>query len=211
MTRYYYKFQDQSGVTLAELLIVIVIIGIVSSIAMMRLRTPKDQFSRQNVSRELKVAFERARFDSVKRRVATNAEMAKVTVSATTFTLTTDVNLNGTLESSDDSINNFSSQNVTITDTTGNAMVFPVTITYNKRGEPIAKDANNVTVSPIFLICNGTCNSNNATSSNANIVLVTPTGTVNLLPGNGAVPTFATPNVTTVPGNTNISNLAVVN
>lgn len=209
MPRENYKLQ--SGVTLVELLIVIVVIGIVSSIAMMQLRTPKNQLSRQNVARELKVAFERARFDSVKRRVATNAEMAKVTVSATAFTLTTDVNLNGTLESSDDSINNFSNQDVTITNTTGNAMVFPVTITYNKRGEPIAKDANNVTVSPIFLICNGTCNSNNATSSNANIVLVTATGTVNLLPGNGAVPTFATPNVTTVPGNANISNLAVVN
>ena len=209
MPRENYKLQ--SGVTLVELLIVIVVIGIVSSIAMMQLRTPKNQLSRQNVARELKVAFERARFDSVKRRVATNAEMAKVTVSATAFTLTTDVNLNGTLESSDDSINNFSNQNVTITNTTGNAMVFPVTITYNKRGEPIAKDANNATVSPIFLICNGTCNSNNATSSNANIVLVTATGTVNLLPGNGAVPTFATPNVTTVPGNANISNLAVVN
>ena len=209
MTRHYYKFQDQSGVTLAELLVVIVVIGIVSSIALMRLRTPKDQFSRQNVSRELKVAFERARFDSVKRRVATNAEMAKVTVSGTTFTLTTDVNLNGTLESSDDSINNFSSQNVTITNTTGNAMVFPVTVTYNQRGEPTAKDANDVTVSPIFLICNGTCNSNNATNANANIVLVTATGTVNLLPGNGTVPTFAIPSVTPVPGNTNISNLAV--
>ena len=209
MPRENYKLQ--SGVTLVELLIVIVVIGIVSSIALMQLRTPKNQLSRQNVARELKVAFERARFDSVKRRVATNAEMAKVTVSATAFTLTTDVNLNGTLEPSDASINNFSNQNVTITNTTGNAMVFPVTITYNKRGEPIAKDANNATVSPIFLICNGTCNSNNATSSNANIVLVTPTGTVNLLPGNGAVPTFATPNVTTVPGNANINNLAVVN
>ncbi len=207
MPRENYKLQ--SGVTLVELLIVIVIIGIVSSIAMMQLRTPKNQLSRQNVARELKVAFERARFDSVKRRVATNAEMAKVTVSTTAFTLTTDVNLNGTLESSDDSINNFSNQNVTITNTTGNAMVFPVTITYNKRGEPIAKGANNVTVSPIFLICNGTCNSNTATNGNANIILVTATGTVNLLPGNGAVPTFATPSVTPVPGNTNISNLAV--
>lgn len=209
MTRDYYKFREQSGVTLVELLIVILVIGIVSAFALMQLRTPKSQLSRQNVARELKVAFERARFDSVKRRATTNAEMAKVTVSATTFTLTTDVNLNGTLEASDDSINNFSSQNVTITNTTGNAMVFPVTVSYNKRGEPIAKDFNNAIVNPIFLICNGTCNSNNATSGNANIVLVTATGTVNLLPGNGAVPTFAIPSVTPVPGNTNISNLAV--
>ena len=58
----------QAGISLVELLVVIVIIAIVASVALMRRGSANEQFQRQNASRELKTAFERARFDSVKRR-----------------------------------------------------------------------------------------------------------------------------------------------
>jgi prepilin-type N-terminal cleavage/methylation domain-containing protein len=187
----------QSGVTLPELLVVILLITIVSIIALMQFGSSREQFRRQNVAQELKTAFERARFDSVKRR-AESPDLAKVTVSGNSFTTSIDANGNGTIETADDVVNNFSGQNITITNTAGNPMTFPVTVFFDKRGEVVAKDAGNVTVNPIFLICNGTCTSATANNSNSSVVLVTPTGTVNLLSGNSTIPTFATPPVTSI-------------
>lgn len=186
-------FQNQKGVSLVELLVVIMIITILSTIALMQFGSSKDQFRRQNVAQELKTAFERARFDSVKRRAVSPHE-AKVTVNTNSFTLTVDKNGNGTIEQpDDDSVNNFGSQNVTITDTAGITMTSPVTVFYNKRGE--VTDNAGIPVNPIFIVCNGTCTPT-PNSSNSNIVLVTPTGTVNLLAGGSAIPTFAAPLIT---------------
>jgi prepilin-type N-terminal cleavage/methylation domain-containing protein len=201
-------FQNQKGVSLVELLVVIMIITIISTIALMQFGSSKNQFRRQNVAQELKTAFERARFDSVKRRAEeiigtpTIDTRAKVTVNTNSFTLTVDKNGNGTIEQpDDDSVNNFGSQNVTITDTAGITMTSPVTVFYNKRGE--VTDNAGIPVNPIFIVCNGTCTST-PNSSNSNIVLVTPTGTVNLLAGGSAIPVFPTPAVTSVPAATNI-------
>src|SRR4029079_12806544 len=90
MTRGYPHTTDESGVTLIELLVVIVIIVIVCAIALMQRGSADAQFKRQNVARELKVAFERARFDSVKRRAQASPE-ARVTVVVDTssYALTT--------------------------------------------------------------------------------------------------------------------------
>ncbi|MGI8545229.1 MAG: pilus assembly FimT family protein [Aridibacter sp.] len=203
-------FQNQKGVSLVEMLVVIMIITILSTIALMQFGSSKDQFRRQNVAQELKTAFERARFDSVKRRaeiVSGVDNRAKVTVNTTSFTLAVDKNGNGTIEQpADDSVNNFGTQNVTITNTAGNAMTFPVTVFYDKRGEVTATDNGGNTVNPIFIVCNGVCISATANSSNSNIVLVTPTGTVNLLGGGSAIPVFPTPAVTPVPFGSGIRN-----
>jgi Tfp pilus assembly protein FimT len=51
-------------------MVVILVLAIVSTIAIMNMGSSKIQLERQTVARELKVAFERARFDSVKRRAA---------------------------------------------------------------------------------------------------------------------------------------------
>jgi Tfp pilus assembly protein FimT len=198
------KFYGQSGVSYLELLIVVVIIVVISTIALMNTGSSKPQFSRQNFARDLKVAFERARFDSVKRRTSTTAIQARVIVNATSFTLTTDINQNGTLESSDDRVTNFSTQNITLGGY--NSMTLPFTVYFNQRGEAV--NSSGASISPIFLMCNATCTSLTATSSNSNIILVTPTGTVNLLPGNATPPTFAVPSpLSTIPTNTNINPL----
>jgi prepilin-type N-terminal cleavage/methylation domain-containing protein len=196
------KFSNQEGVTLIELIIVIVIIGIISTIAVMSFGSSRNQLGRQNVARELKVAFERARFDSVKRRADTSAVQAKVVVTATSFTLKTDINQNGTLETDEDRTNSSWNSNISIRNQNGSALTSAVTVTFNKRGERTATNATGATVEPVFLVCNGTCST--PTSSNSNLVLVTSTGTVNILSGGTTVPTFTAPSVSAVNSNTNI-------
>jgi prepilin-type N-terminal cleavage/methylation domain-containing protein len=193
------KTPNQHGVSLVELVVVILIIAIIATIALLNIATPKKQLTRQNVAQELKSAFERARFDSVKRRAEIDTinnidYRASVTVNETSFILVTDVNQDGDVADAADSLTtNFSADGVAVTSTT---LTLPVTVYFNKRGEVINSAGSSM--SPTFLVCNPSCavsnGNSNANSSNANLVLVTPTGTVNLLSGGSSVPTFATPN-----------------
>lgn len=181
----------EAGVSLVELLVVVAIIAVVASLALMQRGSANEQFQRQNISRELKVVLERARFDSVKRRAANTVLQASVTVNATSFTLVTDVNMDGDLSDPADShTTDFAGENITIVPQSG---TLPITISYNQRGEP---DVTN----PTFVVCNGTCDFNTDTASNADIVLVTPTGTVNLLPGGADLPQFSSPGFLPVAG-----------
>ena len=198
------------GLSIVELLIVIVIISIVGSIALMQTGTPNRQLKRQNVARELKVALERARFDSVKRRAtsnvtATDDERARVIITADSYTLVTDNNRNGevitganAIESGDGISISLAGQDIVIA---GNGIVLPVTVLFNQRGEATMGGGG---TNPIFYVCNIDCSI--PTANNANLVLVTPTGTVNLLAGNASPPSFANANVTTVPTTTGVSN-----
>jgi len=184
----------QAGISLPELLVVTVVIAIVASLALMQFGGSREQFQRQNVAQQLKQAFERARFDSVKRRAAVANQQAKVIVTATSYTLLTDNNANGvTTDAADSVVTNFTGQGFSIT---GNSMTFPVTVSFDKRGETATTGAAN----PIFWVCNGTCTAGSTTNSNANIVLVTPTGTVNLLSGSSTPPNFNAPSNSTIPG-----------
>src|SRR5690606_21496172 len=71
-------------------MVVIGIIVIVATLALMQRGTANEQFQRQNISQQLKVALERARFDSVKRRaVGGTAPFASVTITSNSFTLRT--------------------------------------------------------------------------------------------------------------------------
>jgi len=197
MRRSKYTTRGQDGTTFVEVMVVLLIISVVAAIAIMNRGSANEQFKRQNVARELKVAFERARFDSVKRR-AEGADRAQVVVNADSFTLITDVNQDGDLlDSVDSATTNFGGQGVSISDDGTN---LPVTVTFDKRGEVSHTD------DPVFLVCNGTCAFSNDRSANANIVLVTPTGTVNLLAGGTDLPTFGDP-----AGFTNISTTTGVN
>lgn len=184
------KLSSEAGVTLVELMVVALIIIIVATIAFLNAGTAHPQFQRQNATRQLKAALERARFDSVKRRAVNDNQKASVTIAGASFILTTDVTLNGLTSDPSDSVTTFADTGISIQrydgatlDSTNNKVVF------NMRGE--------VPTSPAaqFLICNGTCPAvASLTPSVADILIVTPTGTVNLLPGTpAALPTFTDP------------------
>jgi Tfp pilus assembly protein FimT len=199
------RLYRQAGISYVELLVVIVIIAIVASLALMQRGNANEQLQRQNVARELKVALERARFDSVKRRGEDGSAnglpdlRAKVLVNTNSFQLTTyrdDVNGVAAAEL----------QNYALPPGTSiqrfDGGVMPVEVFFNRRGEATAF-AGGSAVNPAFLSCNGPCLTQ--TPANSNIVLVTPTGTVNLLPGGTAIPSFAAPSVTTVAPGTGVN------
>ena len=191
------KFHDQnseSGASVTEVLIVIVIISIVAALAFMQMGTADTRFKRQNVARELKVAFERARIDSVKRR-AQGAARANVTVNATSYVLQIDSNNDGTLESLTTDV---AAGNILFAGS-GSTTV-PGTVYFDQRGEVATSGAGFQ-----FLVCNASCAT--PTTSNANLLLVTLTGTVNILGGDASPPTFANANVGTIPPTTGINDL----
>ena len=191
--------RDDGGITLPELLVVIVVISIIAGFALMQRGPANVQLQRQNVAQQLKSAFERARFDSVKRR-ATSGQFAIVTVTPTSYRLRTYSNdVNGTATPNDQVTSLPSGIVIGLYD--GTALT-SMDVSFNMRGETPSSPA------PQFYVCNVSCSTH--TDANANIVLVTPTGTVNLLPGSTALPTFGVPTMSPVPSNTGINNDAVV-
>src|SRR6188768_3113329 len=92
------EFNAQSGKTLIEMLIVIAVGGILVAMAVTRMINAQSNLERQNLAREFKVNLERARFDAVKRRAISLADMTRITItSATAYKVLIDLNQNGTL------------------------------------------------------------------------------------------------------------------
>lgn len=192
----------QQGASLIELLVVLAIASILFTVAASQFGNSNDVLTRQNIAREFKVSLERARFDAVKRRAGTLAEMSTVTVlSETSFSYTIDFNQNGVIDDPGETkVVNFGSRsNVTIT---GTNFVFPITIKFDRRGHTtvVNGDIPATTISPMFYFCNGSCTVATATSQNANIIYVSPTGTVSMMRGGQTVPTFDDPSVTAIDG-----------
>ncbi len=181
--------RGEAGVSYVELLVVIVVIAVVASLAIFGRGNANAQFQRQNAATELKVAFERARFDSVKRRAVEANTYAGVLVAANSITLKTDTNGNGITTDAADSLTTNLPAGVVIERINGGTL--PVTVNFNMRGETIVP-----TGSVQFRVCNLSCAS--PTAANANLVIVTPTGTVNMLPGDAEPPTFTNPNLPAV-------------
>ncbi|HUR98083.1 MAG TPA: prepilin-type N-terminal cleavage/methylation domain-containing protein [Pyrinomonadaceae bacterium] len=184
----------QAGVSLIELLVVIVVIAIMAGFALIQRGGANEQLTRQNTAQQLKTAFERARFDSVKRRAECEVNKAKVVVNTDSFALWIDKDMNGTPESGEVETTNMVGQNITID---GISLRLPATVSFNQRGEVTANDGATTTTFPGFLVCNGSC-SVSPTNRDANKVYVTPTGTVNMLGGNQVPPTFGAPGGTAI-------------
>lgn len=193
-----------------ELIIVLVIIGIISTIAITQFGQTDTRFQRQNIARELKVYLERARFDSVKRRALNVDDMARVVItSATAFNVTTDMNYNGTIDTKDTrylSLNGRTDARIL-----GSNLVFPITIRFDQRGKATAINGNNVEINPTFTVCDANCTVATANANNSTVITITPTGTVAMLNGGETLGTVNAPNVTTLSSNNSISNTVYVN
>jgi prepilin-type N-terminal cleavage/methylation domain-containing protein len=164
---------SQGGFSLFELLIVLVIIGIVTTFALVQLGSSKVDLQRQQISREFKIYLERARFDSVKRR-AENPNRAAVTLnSATSFTVQLDFNEDGILQSNEIRVVDFtqrSNTRILVTD----AFNYPVRVTFDRRGHVTTVDALGNNVDPVFTICSN-CS---AGSPDQSVISLSTTGTV---------------------------------
>lgn len=200
------ELSNQSGKSVIEMFIVLAIAGIILTFAVSQFGRSGSNLDRQNIAREFKVSLERARFDSVKRRAANPADMARVVItSPTSFALLTDSNQNGTIEEGAETrITTFGNRSdVRIV---GSDLIFPIRIMFDQRGHArvFNSAAPPVEITPQFIFCNA-CSLLTANSANSNSVNVSATGTVAMLTGGDALPTFDDPTVT------NVSNTAQVN
>jgi len=91
---------NAAGVTVLELLIVMMMIAVMSGFALMRIVGARQVMIRANAAQEFVGYLEKARLDSVRRRpVPTTAEMAQVSiVNATYYSVTIDADGNGALD-----------------------------------------------------------------------------------------------------------------
>lgn len=201
--------KSQRGVSIVELLIVFVIIGILAALAVPNLMNANAGLQRQNVARQLKSYFERARFDSIKRNAFNSDELAKVVInSSTSFSLALDTNQNGRIENTEISNMPFASGNgVKIV---GNNLIFPVTITFNNRGQAKAIDGTNAAISPIFTVCENNCTSATANSSNSETLWISPTGSADFVKTGDVYLDPAAPDISVINTGTKINPMAKI-
>lgn len=197
------KFNSESGISIVEILVVLIVTAILVTFAIAQFGSSKVVFQRQNLAREFKVNLERARFDSVKRNAVDVAKRAKVAVkaNATSFDTTIDLNQNGTLEASDTRTTDFTGRSgvkiVGDTGIAGDTIVFPVTITFDQRGHITSEDSSATKKSVTrFIFCTGNCTVATANAANASVVSISLTGTVSMIAGGETQPTFSNPTVT---------------
>jgi prepilin-type N-terminal cleavage/methylation domain-containing protein len=199
----------QKGFSLLELLVVVAILGILVALAIPGFTKAQVQFQRQNVSRQMKIYLERARFDSVKRNADTFNEMAKLIIhSPTSFSSNLDMNHNGTLESSEIHLILIpASSGVKIV---GGNLIFPITVTFDHRGQAKAMNGSNADITPTFIICENNCTFASANPTNSNTLSISPTGTVALVEAGQIFFDQTIPNVTSVGTELNIDPMAQI-
>ena len=193
-------FSDERGYSLTEMIVVIVIMGVITTIPVMMIASAKVQFSRQTFVRELKSSLERARFDSIKRKPETKEAMAKVVISPNSYEVVTFKNSLGNIDSTGvaqaqknetKSINEADGQ-LSAHSASGIGNAFPVTIAFDERGEIIVTDANdNPVTNAAFVICDANCATQ--TAQNSTVLMVSPTGTVAVLEGGSQITSYIAP------------------
>ena len=206
----------QAGYSLAEVMIVLVVLGILLSLAVVQFGRSRENLDRQNIAREFKVNLERARFDSVKRHASVCSDMSRVTInSATSFSVSTDLNQSGQLDLPGETQTYDFSGHTGDVNLVGNGITLPVTIRFDERGRAFLQsdcDPSSIPTStvPLFYFCNGACTPATATSENANAIYISPTGTVAMMTGNSTVPTFTDPTVANVSTGSGVDNRLTV-
>jgi prepilin-type N-terminal cleavage/methylation domain-containing protein len=195
------KFGSQSGKSLIEVIVVLVVAAILVTFAVAQFGKTDKYMTRGNFAREFKVNLERARFDSIKRRAeGAAAALSRVIItSATSFTVITDYNQDGKLDPATESrVVNFTGGIKFV-----GSLVYPITLTFDRHGHVYATngvmiDGNPQAISPVFTICDKGCTLETANASNSSVISISPSGTVALLKGGETPPNFNKPNVSNV-------------
>jgi prepilin-type N-terminal cleavage/methylation domain-containing protein len=149
----------QSGFSLIEIFIVLVMIAILTTLALMQLGKSRVDLQRQRIAREFKVYLERARFDSVKRRAEATTERASIMLtSGSSFTVLLDFDGDGVMRANETRVVNFSDRTDAIIQVS-DAYTWPVRVEFDRRGLVTATqgwvDPSNpgTPITPIFAIC----------------------------------------------------------
>jgi prepilin-type N-terminal cleavage/methylation domain-containing protein len=190
------KICSSDGYSLIEVMVVITILAVLTTVALLYFGSAKTELQRQRIAREFKVYLERARFDSVKRRAVDTTEMAKITLtSATSFTAAIDLNENGQLDTTDIRQVDFTQRSDTQI-IVADALNYPITIRFNQRGHVIAKDNSGNSIDPVFTICSKDCSGTPETNRDLTVISVSTTGTVAILKDGQTGSALPTPVVT---------------
>lgn len=165
---------SQGGFSLLELLIVLIIIGVLTTFALMQLGSSRVDMQRQRLAREFKIYIERARFDSVKRRPELDSEKAKIVLTGpASFSAYIDFDGDGRLLPTEirqiDFLDRTDAQ-IQMSD----AWSYPVTMLFNRKGHVTTTDGSGTTVNPLFTICSD-CS---ASSPDITRISVSTSGTV---------------------------------
>ncbi len=197
------RTKSQSGFSIVELLIVLTMVVILSTLAVLQFRSSKTDFERQNITHEFKVYLERARFDSVKRRAVNVNEMSRIVLnSASSFTAALDFDGNGVLDSDGNGVpdpsdvrqvdfTQRSQTQILVSDT----LNYPVTIRFDQRGHITAKDSGNNDVDPVFTICSKNCTGPTQNNSDLSVLSLSTSGTVAILRGGQDPTALPTPSI----------------
>lgn len=185
--------QREKGASLIEIMVVLAISAVLVAFAVAQFGNAEASFDTQNIARELKVSLERARFDSVKRRPELPANFSRVLIeSPTEFSVSLDLDRNGTIDLTDEKTIDLTNTGAMRILTEGISL--PITISFDRRGKIISTDSLGNAVTPSFVVCDN-CTSTTATSENAYVVAVSPTGTVRMYRFGETPDTFADPTV----------------
>ena len=205
------RIKLQSGFSIVELLIVLTMVVILSTLAVLQFRSSKTDFERQNITHEFKVYLERARFDSVKRRAVAANQMSRVVLnSSSSFTAALDFDGNGTLDTTDVRQVDFtqrSSTQIRVSDT----LNYPVTVLFDQRGHITAPDTSGNAVDPVFTICSKNCTGTVQNNSDLSVLSVSTSGTVAILRGGQDPSALPTPAISTTPAKVNCYILVNIN
>lgn len=189
------SLKSQRGASLIEVVMVLVMIGVLTSVAVLQFRGVQPNFERQRIVREFKNYLERARFDSIKRRAITNAEMATIVLNGpTSFSATMDFDQSGAIVAAETRQVDFTQRSTTqilVSDT----LNYPVTFRFNRRGQVTATDGGGAAVNPVFRICSD-CSPG---SQDVSFLSISASGTVadtTVAPGVLPTPTITNTNTT---------------
>ena len=199
----------QSGMSLVEIIVIVLIIGILVTLAIPQFSRANVSFTRQNAAQQLKVFLDRARFDSIKRHAKSSEEMAAVIINnPTSFTLLTDQNFDGILQANETRHLSFGGpSNIKIS---GSGLVYPITVNFDYRGRAAITDGNDASITPSFVFCEGSATYQNATNDNSSSVVISQAGTSSVVTGKYSLPTINRPNVSSVGTGSKINQSATV-
>ena len=150
----------EAGVSIVEMLIVVVMISIVAAFAVMQISASQRKVRLTNSAREFLGWLEKARLDSSRRHPMSTSEMASVTLNnANSYTVVMDQNGDGTLDPG---------RTITFPGTHGagfSGVTVPSTIRFNWRCRPVDSSGNFINIS--FSLSDAAGNTNPITLTSA--------------------------------------------